>query len=416
MLCFFRRLTEEEKGAYLQQFFEQDSAEEVAASDSEDEEWFPLPNDRSERDSEISDNEEVVENRDSEVQLDDDVEESEEIEEPSVVSSDSANFVSKDQTKWSQTPTSIQRQTSAHNIVRQRCGPHRSTETLSVSATFKCFVTNEMVDIIMRHTNKKATSVYEKYNQKNPTKKQLVWKDVTPRELYAFLGILIMSGANNSNTDHTTDMWKATAHPLYRATMGINRFWNILRFIRFDDANTRDVRIKEDKAAPIRDLWTMLNSNLSKLYKPTECLTIDEQLFPYRGRTRFTQYIPSKPAKYGMKVWWVCDSENSYPLLGQLYTGKTAAGRETNQGERVVKELVASYRGSGRNITMDNFFTSLPLAEHLLSWNLTIVGTLRKNKKYIPNVMKAEKNREEYSTIYGFRDQVTICSYVPKKK
>ena len=38
-----------------------------------------------------------------------------------------------------------------------------------------------------------------------------MWKDVMPRELYAFLGILIMSGANNSNTDHTIDMWKATA-------------------------------------------------------------------------------------------------------------------------------------------------------------------------------------------------------------
>lgn len=47
----------------------------------------------------------------------------------------------------------------------------------------------------------------------------------------------------------------------------------------------------------------MLNANLSKYYKPTEHLTIDEQLIvqvPYRSRTKFTEYISSKPAKYGI--------------------------------------------------------------------------------------------------------------------
>jgi len=54
-------------------------------------------------------------------------------------------------------------------------------------------------------------------------------------------------------------MWKTTSYPLYRVSMGINRFWNILQFIRFDDANTRQERQQIDKAAPIRDIWVMLN-------------------------------------------------------------------------------------------------------------------------------------------------------------
>jgi len=111
----------------------------------------------------------------------------------------------------------------------------------------------------------------------------------------------------------------------------------------------------------------MLNKNLAKNYKPTTNLTVDKQLFPYRGRTKFTQYILSKSAKYGIKVWWIFDAENSYPLYGQLYTGKSAAGRESNVGERIVKDLTAPYKGSGRNITTDNLFTTLPLAKSLLS-------------------------------------------------
>jgi len=354
---------------------------------------------------------EIETNGEEESSDDSDVSENQDPIEPS----SSNTFVAKDGTVWNQLPPNFH-QTSTHNIVRQRSGPLRSTETMSVCDTFKCIFTNEMIDIIIRHTNKKAKHVYETYNTNNPTKTQLEWKDLTVREFNSFLGILITCGVNHSNTQFSLDMWKTNSYPLYRASMGHNRFRSILRFIRFDDANTREERHQIDKAAPIRDLWSMLNSNLRKYYRPTENLTIDEQLFPYRGRMKFKQYIPSKPAKYGIKIWWICDAENYYPLTGQIYTGKSSTGREVNQGERVVKELVAPYKGSGRNITTDNFFTTLPLAKHLLSWNLTIVGTLKKNKSYIPQEMAPSNSRQVFSTVYGFQNNVTICSYVPKKK
>ncbi|CAM1319692.1 Uncharacterised protein r2_g2804 [Pycnogonum litorale] len=90
--------------------------------------------------------------------------------------------------------------------------------------------------------------------------------------------------------------------------MSRDRFKMMLRFFRFDNENNRAERAQTDKAAPIRDMWTMLNGNLERAYKPYECITIDEQLFPFRGRTKFTRYIPSKPAKYGIKVFWACDA------------------------------------------------------------------------------------------------------------
>ena len=76
--------------------------------------------------------------------------------------------------------------------------------------------------------------------------------------------------------------------------------------------------------------------------------------------------------------------ENTHPLTGQIYTGKSNVCREKNVDERVVKELVAPYKGSARNVTIDNYFYTLPLAKSLLSWDLTTVGTLKKNKTYIP--------------------------------
>ena len=73
------------------------------------------------------------------------------------------------------------------------------------------------------------------------------------------------------------------------------------------------------------------------------------------------------PAKYGIKIWWNCDSDACYPLNGQVYLGKAADGkREMHQGARVVKDLVQLWYDTGRNVTTDNFFTSIiPLATEL---------------------------------------------------
>lgn len=323
------------------------------------------------------------------------------------------SYIAKDKTVWNKNPDTENR-TGVRNILRQVSGPHRSTEMLSIAETFKKFFTPDMISLMIRYTNIKASQVFAVHNNLHPEKRH-EWKPVTEQEMYAFVGLLLFAGVTSSNGDDLKDLWKPNSHPIYRATFGINRFWSILRFIRFDDCRTREARVKLDKVAPIRDLWIMLVENLYKMYRPTANLTIDEQLYPFRGRTPITQYIPNKPAKYGIKVWWICDAENGYPCFGEIYAGKQGSTREKNQGNRVVKTLAAKYKGSGRNIYMDNFFTSLPVAEHLLSWQLTITGTLKKNKPYIPQAMLPNKNRAVYSTIFGFKDKVSLCSYVPKK-
>lgn len=55
----------------------------------------------------------------------------------------------------------------------------------------------------------------------------------------------------------------------------------------------------------------------------------------------------------------VCDEASACPLQGQHYTGKSLnIPRKVNVGERTVFEMVCPYKGSGRNVTTDNFFTT----------------------------------------------------------
>lgn len=323
----------------------------------------------------------------------------------------------KDGTRWSLNPTEkTQDSNQTIEVVHKNSGPVASTKNLSIRETFDCIFNLEMRNIIVEETNRKANEVFALENAKNPPDKPpRVWKNVNVQELDAYLAILITAGVHHSNKEHLTELWKTYSNPLYRAAMGRNRFQAISRFIRFDDFNTRQERQKTDKAAPISKIFEIMNENLIAFYEATAFITIDEQLFAYRGRTKFTQYMPKKPAKYGIKVWWACDGSTSYPLLGQIYTGQPSTGREKNQGERVVKDLCLNYKNTGKNITADNFFTTHKLAEFLLTWDFTFVGTMKHNKTCIPKEMLKNNSREPLSTLFGFNKNATICSYVPKK-
>ncbi|KAJ8363286.1 hypothetical protein SKAU_G00121170 [Synaphobranchus kaupii] len=126
--------------------------------------------------------------------------------------------------------------------------------------------------------------------------------------------------------------------------------------------------------------------------------------------------MPSKPAKYGIKIFWMCDARVPYAIDAVVYTGRQPGEDvQKNLGEKIVEQLCSGIRQTGRSITMDNFFTSVPLAEKLLEKNLTIVGTLRQNKADIPPVMKKSKSREVHSSEFGFSGNMTMVSYVTKK-
>lgn len=53
-----------------------------------------------------------------------------------------------------------------------------------------------------------------------------------------------------------------------------------------------------------------------------ENITIDEQLFPSKTRCPFTQFIPSKPDKYGQKFRLAVDLRTKYLLNAFPYLGK----------------------------------------------------------------------------------------------
>ncbi|GBP24853.1 PiggyBac transposable element-derived protein 4 [Eumeta japonica] len=316
-------------------------------------------------------------------------------------------YEGRDGTTW-KSELDRQSRTPRHNIIRG--GIHKvilppGQAIIDPIDSFSLFFDDHVLEIIVKYTNTEGLRILQNR-----------WKSTDKIEMQAFLGLLLTISVNKQRGVDFREYWDPIfGNPIFRATMGKNRFASLLRFLRFDDKNTRSLRKSKDKLAPIRELWEYVNQNLKKFYLPGENLTIDEQLVPFRGRVSFKQYLPSKPDKHGMKIWWMCDSKTSYPLFGIPYLGKEGQNRAESLAYNVLNQLCEPNIRSNRNVTFDNYFTSIDVAKSLAQNGLTIVGTLRKNKTCIPPNFQPKKTRDIESNVFGFYKNMTLVSYVPKK-
>ena len=205
------------------------------------------------------------------------------------------------------------------------------------------------------------------------------------------------AGLNKDSFRPTDELFSTkTGPPIYAATMSRSRFRFIKEVLRFDDIDTRDERKtpeNQGKLAPISKIFDLFLDACSVNFSPGRDLTVDESIVAFKGRCSFKIFMPSKPDRYGIKIWSMVDSKTSYLWNAEIYQGKTSNKRETGQAERVVKQLVKG-RGeqtiehTGRTITAGNFFTSVKLAKDLLNAGVSFLGTLRKTNQRYPSAFK----------------------------
>nr|CAH7714948.1 unnamed protein product [Callosobruchus chinensis] len=319
----------------------------------------------------------------------------------------------KDGHRWC-TVSNIRKRVAGRNVVHILQGP---TEQAKYAETpldvFKCLMTDSVFEKVLVHTNTQISLKSENYKVAKSTNSV-----TTMDELYALVGLLIFSGAQKDNHLNTREMFDSKiSGSTYKATMSGERFDFLLHNLRFDDKATRAERKNLDRFAPIREIWDELISNCKSSYKPGSYVTIDEQLLAFRGRCPFRMYIPSKPAKYGIKIVMTCDAGTKYMLDAEPYLGKHTNTDGKPLGEYFVIKLTENIHGSNRNITMDNWFTSVNLADILVKppYRLTVLGTLRQNKREIPPEMLHLKGREVGSSRFCFDQEKTLVSYKTKK-
>ncbi|XP_031735170.1 piggyBac transposable element-derived protein 4-like [Anarrhichthys ocellatus] len=336
-----------------------------------------------------------------------DEEESEE-EDPAAIEE---YFQSKDEKIiWSSIPPSDRRRMLTVERAERETSHHGPTAYArsridDIKSTFDLFLPKPIEEVVLNMTNKEGRRVYGNK-----------WRKMDRMDLQAYVGLLILAGVYRSSKEATSSLWHAeSGRAIFRATMTLKMFHKISRVIRFDDKDTREDRRARDKLAHIRDVWDKWVSLLPLMYNPGTNVTVDERLVPFKGRCPFKQYIPSKPGKYGIKIWAACDARSSYAWNMQIYTGKPAGAQsEKNQGMRVVLDMTGGLQG--KTITCDNFFTSHALGLQLLKRKLYMVGTVRRNKPELPPALVSKTDRALFSSKFAFTETHALVSYHPKKQ
>lgn len=338
-------------------------------------------------------------------------------------SSTSKNYLyGKNGYRWCTTEVVPSSRVRKHNIVLKVPVLKGSARDLGQTADpfsiWNLLFPEDILVQIVEWTNHKLFQVRSNYTQKYHV------SDVDMIELKAFLGLLIYTSIFNSNHENMDTIFATdgTGRDIFRAVMSKNRFSVLLSALRFDDPRTRTERKKEDPTAAISQVFHKFIENCQNIYGMGDSVTIDEMLVSFRGRTHFKMYMPNKPCKYGIKIMCLTDSSTSYLYNAYIYSGKGSDGLGLSEEEhkfskptQAVIRLAKPLFGSNRNVTADNWFSSIELVDILLRNKLTYVGTVKKNKREIPSEFLPNKKRAVGSSLYGFRDEKTMVSYVGKK-
>lgn len=291
-------------------------------------------------------------------------------------------------------------------------------DSLTPEIIWNFLIDEPMLQEILIWTNVKIRK------EKERSQNRIQNREVDLIELRAFIGLLLYTAAFKSHDENIESIFATdgTGREIFRAAMAKTRFVYLLKILRFDNPETRKDREKQNPATAILLLFERFVVNCQRVYTVGSCATMDEMLIGFRGRCKFKMYIPGKKVKCGLKIMALTDSKSHYFYNGYIYTGKKSDGTLLTSSERALPlpiqsalRLTKPIQDTNRNITADNWFTSLELVNTLKNRGLTYLGAIKKNKKEIPRQFLPNRKRERFSTMYGFAKDIALISYVPKK-
>ena len=212
-------------------------------------------------------------------------------------------------------------------------------------------------------------------------------------ELLSFFGINFCMGYHKLPS--YKHYWKGAKDlnvPAISEVMTRDRFVEILSNIHVNN-NENIPQNNKDKLFKLRPMIDSLNQIFLESSSGTRELSVDESMIKFKGRSTIKQYNPMKPIKRGYKLWCIAD-QNGYIMKFSVYQGKNETLEKefenTNLGERIVLQLTKPFWNESRLVFFDNYFTTIPLLEKLRTQQTLACGTIRQNRKGMPQNFKKD--------------------------
>ena len=283
---------------------------------------------------------------------------------------------------------------------------------------FKCLMSENIINNIVTQTN-----LYASQERVDPRTKKMKktnnWVDTSTEEIEAFFGMLIIMGIHS--LPHVCNYW--SSDPILRVesisnVMPLKRFKKLVENVHINDNSTAVPKGQDgyDKLHKLRPLIDSLNEKCSTEYEHSNMLSVDESMIPFKGRSSIKQYMPMKPIKRGYKVWCLADSKTGFILRFSIYCGKSDSRVDGQTlGESVVLDLCKSLAGKQSLVAFDNFFTTYSLINTLLHNSIFSVGTVRANRKGLPEMMSKKEKFDRGEFTYRVKESVAAIKWRDSK-
>ena len=249
---------------------------------------------------------------------------------------------------------------------------------------FEAYFDDELMNILVLETNRYHQFCVNEGRAATGSK-QKPYTHVTVSELYSFFALTLLMPHVKKPVLH--DYWSvdyAYETPIFRDYISRHRYGQILRFLHFADNNNPN---EQDRLWKIRNVFQDFVHKFTKFYNPLQKLVIDESLVLFKGKVKFTQYIPSKRHRFGIKLFVLCDCETGIVLDIIVYTASDVViPKDPVHGVSgaVVKKLLDKHLDKGHILYTDNWYTSPNLSAYLYHRKTGTCGTVKKNRKNFP--------------------------------
>ena len=138
-------------------------------------------------------------------------------------------------------------------------------------------------------------------------------------------------------------------------------------------------------------------------------------MISYKGRLAFIQYMPKKPKKWGMKAWVLSESKTGYVYNWHLYTGREEREEGTSLSMSIVLSLTEKLQQKGYHFYFDNYYTSPQLCQELYMKGSGSCGTVRLNRKGIPDDFQRRKLTTKGECYSYKKEKVTGIKWLDKR-
>jgi len=135
------------------------------------------------------------------------------------------------------------------------------------------------------------------------------WCDVCEKEVRLFIALILAMGI--ISTPELKLYWTRDyilQAPTFHETFSLKRFQLLLRYLHFVNDEATD---SNDHLRKIWPLLEMLRTSFKKTYMPEQNISVDESLMLFKGRLLMKQYIPLKRARFGIKIFFVNQNQDT---------------------------------------------------------------------------------------------------------